>query len=90
MPVLLQTFAHYTGREGDEPVSIGGGTHARLVPHGVNFGPAMPGEPYTGHSEHEYISREQLRRDLMMFTSLLVDLAVEPRADALPKADTER
>ena len=75
VPVLLDTFRHYTGITEAAPVSIGGGTHARLVPGGVNFGPSMPGEAYTGHSEHEFLSREQLLLNLRMYTSLLVDLA---------------
>jgi len=78
VPTLLATFRHYTGQSAAEPIAIGGGTHARLVPAGVNFGPGMPGVPYTGHSEHESTSREQLLLDLAMVTSLLVDLAVEP------------
>lgn len=73
--VLLATFRHYTGQSDVEPVSIGGGTHARMVPGGVNFGPSMPGERYTGHSEHEFLTREQFELNLLMYTSLLVDLA---------------
>ena len=80
VPVLLSTFRHYTGIQDAAPISIGGGTHARMVPNGVNFGPSMPGEPYTGHSEHEFITRERFLQNLEMYTSLLVDLAVEPRA----------
>lgn len=77
VPVLLDTFRAYTGMTGAEPISIGGGTHARLVPNGVNFGPAMPGTPYTGHSEHEFMTREQFLLNLQMYTSLLVDLTAE-------------
>jgi dipeptidase D len=77
VPVLLDTYRHFTGDLDAEPISIGGGTHARMVPQGVNFGPAMPGEPYTGHSEHEYITSEQFLLNLEMYTSLLVDLSVE-------------
>lgn len=75
VPVLLEIFEHFTGRSGAQPLAIGGGTHARLVPYGVNFGPALPGEPYTGHSEHEYMSREQLLLNLKMYTAMLVELA---------------
>ncbi|MFT5478401.1 MAG: dipeptidase D, partial [Planctomycetota bacterium] len=64
IPVLVDTFRAYTGREEAEPISIGGGTHARLVPGGVNFGPAMPGVAYTGHSEHEYMTRAQFMLNL--------------------------
>lgn len=75
IPVLLDIYRHYTGQQDAEPISIGGGTHARLLPNGVNFGPAMPGEPYTGHSENEYITRQQLVQNLEMYTAMLVELA---------------
>lgn len=77
VPVLLRTFSHYTGIEDPQPISVGGGTHARMVPNGVDFGPAMPGALYTGHSEHEFITREQLLLNLEMYTSMLVDLSVK-------------
>ncbi|HVS03306.1 MAG TPA: dipeptidase [Thermoanaerobaculia bacterium] len=77
---LLAVFRHYTGDADAEPLAIGGATHASLVPAGVNFGPAMPGEPYTGHSEHEFVRRDQLLRDLEMLTAALVELAVAPAA----------
>ncbi len=72
---LLDIFRHYTGRHDAGPVAMGGGTHARLMPNGVNFGPSMPGEPYTGHSEHEYMTVAQLRLNLEMYTAMLVELA---------------
>ncbi len=75
VPVLLGVFRHYTGRTEAGPGSIGGGTHARLVPNGVNFGPAMPDEVYTGHSEHEYMTGDQLLLNLEMYTAMLVELA---------------
>jgi dipeptidase D len=75
VPILLDIFRHYTGRTEAGPVSIGGGTHARLLPNAVNFGPAMPDAPYTGHSEHEYMSEAQFRLNLEMYTAMLVELA---------------
>ena len=54
---------------------MGGGTQARLLPNGVNFGPSMPGAAYTGHSDHEFVTVEQLRLNLMMQAAMLVDLA---------------
>ncbi len=75
VPVLLDVFEHFAGEPDPQPISIGGGTHARVVPNGVNFGPAMPGEEYTGHTEHEYIGREQMRLNLRMYTAMLVELA---------------
>jgi dipeptidase D len=76
---LLAVFRHYTGLHGIEPVSIGGATHARLLPNAVNFGPAMPGVAYTGHSEHEYITREQMSLNLRMYAAMLAWLAGEER-----------
>ncbi len=75
VPVLLDIFEHYTGHDDPQPVSIGGGTTARLLPNGVNFGPIMPDEPYRGHSEHEFISREAFRLNLEMYTALIAELA---------------
>lgn len=75
VPVLLDIFRFYSGMEDAQPIAIGGGTNARLLPFGVNFGPAMPGEPYTGHSEHEFMTRAQLLLNLEMYTAMLVELA---------------
>ena len=75
VPVLLGVFRHYTGQPAAGPISVGGGTQARLLPNGVNFGPAMPDEPYTGHSDHEFMTVDRLRLNLRMCTAALVDLA---------------
>jgi dipeptidase D len=75
VPVLLDVFRHYTGENDVQPVSMGGGTNARLLPNGVSFGPSMPGAVYTGHTEHEFIRREKLLLDLEMYTAALAELA---------------
>lgn len=77
VPVLLDVFRHYADAPDARPAGIGGGTHARLLPGGVNFGPGMPGVPYTGHTEHEWTTRDQLLLDLEMLTAALVHLAGE-------------
>ena len=76
VPVLVDVYRHYTGQHEAGPVAVGGGTQARLLPNGVNFGPSMPGAAYTGHSDHEFVTVEQLRLNLMMQTAMLVELAV--------------
>jgi dipeptidase D len=35
----------------------------------------MPGEPYSGHSEHEFITRDQFLLNLQMYAAMLVELA---------------
>lgn len=75
VPVLVDVYRHYTGQRDAGPVAVGGGTQARLLPHGVNFGPSMPGAAYTGHSDHEFVTVEQFRLNLMMQAAMLVELA---------------
>ena len=82
IPVLLDIFRFYTGRDADGPISIGGGTQARLLPNGLNFGPAMPDEAYTGHSEHEFMTVDRLRLSLQMYAATLVELAVHGEGPA--------
>ena len=72
---LLEVFAFYTGIADAKPVSIGGGTNSRLFPNAVSFGPSMPGTEYTGHSEHEFITKEQFILNLKMYTAVLIELA---------------
>jgi dipeptidase D len=75
VPTLLATFAYFTGMKDAKPVAIGGGTNSRLFPNTVSFGPSMPGQKYTGHSEHEFITTKQLLLNLQMYTAVLVELA---------------
>ncbi|QKX19102.1 dipeptidase [Microbulbifer sp. YPW1] len=72
---LLEVFRHFTGIEDAGPVSIGGSTNAKLLPNAVSFGPSMPGKAYTGHSEHEFITVEQLRLNLEMYTAMMIEIA---------------
>ena len=75
LPTLLSTFSYFTGMKNPKPVAIGGGTNSRLFPNAVSFGPSMPGQKYSGHSEHEFITTKQLLLNLQMYTAVLVDLA---------------
>ena len=75
VPVLIDIYRHYTGQHDAGPIAVGGGTQARLLPNGVNFGPSMPGAAYTGHSDHEFVTVEQLRLNLTMQAAMLVELA---------------
>jgi dipeptidase D len=74
---LLAVFSHFTGIKNPKPISIGGGTNARLFPTAVSFGPSMPGPDteYTGHSEHEFITMKQFVLNLKMYTAVMIELA---------------
>jgi len=71
---LLDIFKHFTGDEDAGFVSIGGGTNAKLFKNAVSFGPSMPGKKYTGHSEHEFITVDQLKLNLQMYTAMMIKL----------------
>lgn len=71
---LLDVFRHFTGIEDAGPVSIGGSTNAKLLPKAVSFGPSMPGAAYTGHSEHEFITADQFRLNLKMYTAMMIEI----------------
>lgn len=71
---LLDIFKHFTGDQDAGFVSIGGGTNAKLFDNAVSFGPSMPGKRYTGHSEHEFITLEQLALNLRMYTAMMIEL----------------
>jgi len=72
---LLQVFRHFTGIKDAGPVAIGGSTNAKLLPSAVSFGPSMPDKAYTGHSEHEFMTVEQLRLNLKMYTAMMIEIA---------------
>lgn len=74
---LLSVFSHYTGIKNPQPVAIGGGTNSRLFPNAVSFGPSMPNTPYSGHSEHEFITMEQFVLNLRMYTAVMIELATK-------------
>ncbi len=64
---LLQIYRERKGAPEAKPISIRGGTYARLFPGAVSFGPAIPGRPYRGHAPDEYVELEALQ--LMLDTT---------------------
>lgn len=74
VPTLLRVFGHFTGTPDPQALSAGGGTHARLLPNGVSFGPHMPHRAYSGHTEHEFLSLDELDLDIRIYTAMLVEL----------------
>jgi acetylornithine deacetylase/succinyl-diaminopimelate desuccinylase-like protein len=57
---LLSLYARAQGLQKAAPISVRGGTYARLFPGAVDFGPSLPGEPYAGHAPDESISLANL------------------------------
>lgn len=58
-----------------EPVAIGGGTYAKMLPNTVAFGPVFPGRQNRIHEADEFISIEELILDIKMFIRAMYELA---------------
>ncbi|MGA9524359.1 MAG: Sapep family Mn(2+)-dependent dipeptidase [Myxococcaceae bacterium] len=73
---LLDIYGQVRGVENPKAIAIRGGTYARLFPRAVDFGPNLPGEPYTGHAPDESISLEALDAVTTMLSEAVWRLAV--------------
>jgi dipeptidase D len=76
VPTLLRIYSELTGEKDPQPISIRGGTYARLFPGAVSFGPALPGQPYRGHAPDESIDLSTL--DLTLRANLEAVLRLDP------------
>lgn len=59
VPTLMDVYQRTTGQPA-KPISVRGGTYARLFPGAVSFGPNFPGRTYRGHAPDEYIDLDAL------------------------------
>jgi len=78
VPTLMEIYRAQTGDTKSEPISIRGGTYARLFPGAVSFGPAMPDEKYSGHAPDERIALSTLEATLRMCFEAMLRLATTP------------
>jgi dipeptidase D len=77
---LLDIYKRHREAPDAKPQSVRGGTYARLFPRAVDFGPAFPGDLYTGHAPDESISLENLDATTRMVAEALHTLALTPPA----------
>lgn len=68
---LLNTYSELTGKEA-KPLSISGTTTAKQLPNGVCFGPTIPNEKYTGHTDNEFKKMSNFLFDLQIFTEMFL------------------
>ncbi|MFP2925631.1 Sapep family Mn(2+)-dependent dipeptidase [Pyxidicoccus sp. 3LG] len=85
---LLDIYKRHRNVPDAKPTSVRGGTYARLFPKAVDFGPGIPGEPYTGHAPDESISLESLDVGARMLAEAVHTLALTPAAAVTPAAGT--
>lgn len=57
---LIDIYRRESGDKTAEPISIRGGTYARLFNGAVSFGPALPGRAYRGHAPDEFVELDAL------------------------------
>lgn len=77
VPTLLSIYGELTGEKDPKPITIRGGTYARLFPGAVSFGPELPGETYRGHAPDESIKLPTL--DLLTRAAVEVVLRLDGR-----------
>ena len=72
--VLQNVFKRNTGID-MEPVAMGGGTYAKFLPNTVAFGPLFPGEEDSIHQPNEYITEENLFKNINIMADAIFELA---------------
>lgn len=76
-PFLHTLLSVYRAETGDDspPVSMGGGTYARVLAKGVAFGPHFPGFPELAHQAEEHWPIDHLVRAAKIYAHALARLA---------------
>ncbi len=76
-PLISTLLEVYRAETGDmsEPATMGGGTYARVLKHGVAFGPNFPGFPDNAHQADEYWTVEDLLKATRIYAKSLARLA---------------
>jgi succinyl-diaminopimelate desuccinylase len=72
---LLKAYQEVTGDTTSQPVTIGGGTSARMLPNAVAFGALLPGREDVAHRVNEYMVVEDLYTAVDIYTKALLALA---------------
>jgi succinyl-diaminopimelate desuccinylase len=72
---LLKAYQDVTGDLTSTPVTIGGGTYARMLPNAVAFGALLPGREDVAHRVNEYMVVEDLYTAVDVYTKALIALA---------------
>ena len=72
---LLKAYQDVTGDLTSTPMTIGGGTYARMMPNAVAFGAMLPGREDVAHRVDEYMYVEDLYTAVDIYTKALLALA---------------
>ncbi|UJR80044.1 M20/M25/M40 family metallo-hydrolase [Sandaracinus amylolyticus] len=77
VPTLMAVWRTVRDEPAARPISIRGGTYARLFPGAVDFGPSLPGRRYAGHGADEFIELEALHATTLMLYDAALRLTGE-------------
>jgi succinyl-diaminopimelate desuccinylase len=72
---LLNAYQSVTGDRISKPITIGGGTYARMFPNAVAFGAMLPGREDVAHRVDEYMYLDDLYTAIEIYIQALLDLA---------------
>lgn len=72
---LMDVYGDVTGDRDAKPVSMGGGTYAKLFKNAVAFGPVFPGQADMCHMPDENISLEDLEKNTLIMAEAIRRLA---------------
>jgi len=68
---LLSVYQEGTGDLESQPITIGGGTYARAIPHGVAFGMMFPGRSDVAHQANEYVHIGDYLSGIMLYMAAI-------------------
>lgn len=71
---LYNVYVKYTNDTVNKPCTIGGGTYARALKHGVAFGMELPGEPSVVHQADEYLDIENFLKAIAIYAEAIYEL----------------
>lgn len=74
---LMKVYQDVTGDTESKPVSMGGGTYAKLFKNAVAFGPVFPHQEDMCHMPDESISLEDLEKNTLIMAEAIRRLACE-------------
>ena len=71
---LMESYRDVSGKD-YEPLIIGGGTYAKVMPNFLAFGPEPYDEPARAHQADEYITRTELRDAARIYARAIARMA---------------
>ncbi|MGL4949104.1 MAG: M20/M25/M40 family metallo-hydrolase, partial [Anaeroplasmataceae bacterium] len=72
---LMNAYQEITNDYKTLPFTIGGGTYSKFIPNCCGFGPRFIDSPDTIHKPDEYMSLEDIKKNIAIYTKAIYELA---------------